>query len=175
MGIAARARSHGQIIAVTGSVGKTSTKEMLRVALSASGQTACLGCLLQQSLGRAADARPHATRDSLRRLRGRHEPRGRDHAAGGLGEAPYCDRHHDCRKPSGPFQFARWHRRCQGRDLHRVAARRPCRHQPRHALFRAARRRRQGMRRDQHRLLRQASGVRMFEWSAWRCSRNAAA
>jgi UDP-N-acetylmuramoyl-tripeptide--D-alanyl-D-alanine ligase len=39
MGRAARARCAGQIVAVTGSVGKTSTKEMLRVALSASGQT----------------------------------------------------------------------------------------------------------------------------------------
>ena len=39
MGIAARARSQAQIVAVTGSVGKTSTKEMLRVALSASGET----------------------------------------------------------------------------------------------------------------------------------------
>jgi UDP-N-acetylmuramoyl-tripeptide--D-alanyl-D-alanine ligase len=39
MGIAARARSEAQIVAVTGSVGKTSTKEMLRVALSASGET----------------------------------------------------------------------------------------------------------------------------------------
>ena len=39
MGRAARARSHAQIIGVTGSVGKTSTKEMLRVALSASGAT----------------------------------------------------------------------------------------------------------------------------------------
>ena len=39
MGRAARARCHGQIVAVTGSVGKTSTKEMLRVALSASGET----------------------------------------------------------------------------------------------------------------------------------------
>lgn len=39
MGRAARARCQGQIVAVTGSVGKTSTKEMLRVALSASGQT----------------------------------------------------------------------------------------------------------------------------------------
>lgn len=36
---ASRARSHGQIVAVTGSVGKTSTKEMLREALSASGAT----------------------------------------------------------------------------------------------------------------------------------------
>jgi len=39
MGCSARARCHGQVIAVTGSVGKTSTKEMLRTALEASGQT----------------------------------------------------------------------------------------------------------------------------------------
>jgi UDP-N-acetylmuramoyl-tripeptide--D-alanyl-D-alanine ligase len=39
IGVAARARSHARIIAVTGSVGKTSTKEMLRVALSASAET----------------------------------------------------------------------------------------------------------------------------------------
>lgn len=39
MGRAARAWSNGQIIAITGSVGKTSTKEMLRAALSASGST----------------------------------------------------------------------------------------------------------------------------------------
>ena len=39
LGRAARARSPAQVIAVTGSVGKTSTKEMLRVALSPSGET----------------------------------------------------------------------------------------------------------------------------------------
>ncbi len=39
IGRASRARSKGQIIAVTGSVGKTSTKEMLRTALSTSGLT----------------------------------------------------------------------------------------------------------------------------------------
>jgi UDP-N-acetylmuramoyl-tripeptide--D-alanyl-D-alanine ligase len=39
LGIAARARSHARIIAVTGSVGKTSTKEMLLSALTASAQT----------------------------------------------------------------------------------------------------------------------------------------
>jgi UDP-N-acetylmuramoyl-tripeptide--D-alanyl-D-alanine ligase len=39
LGAAARRRSAARIIAVTGSVGKTSTKEMLRVALSASGET----------------------------------------------------------------------------------------------------------------------------------------
>ena len=39
IGWASRARSHAQIVGVTGSVGKTSTKEMLRIALSASGAT----------------------------------------------------------------------------------------------------------------------------------------
>ncbi len=39
IGRASRARSQAQVVAVTGSVGKTSTKEMLRVALSASGLT----------------------------------------------------------------------------------------------------------------------------------------
>ncbi len=39
LGRAARARSHAQIVGITGSVGKTSTKEMMRAALSASGKT----------------------------------------------------------------------------------------------------------------------------------------
>ncbi|CAN5151933.1 UDP-N-acetylmuramoylalanyl-D-glutamyl-2,6-diaminopimelate--D-alanyl-D-alanine ligase [soil metagenome] len=39
MGRASRERSHAIIIAITGSVGKTSTKETLRLALSASGMT----------------------------------------------------------------------------------------------------------------------------------------
>ena len=36
---AARARTHAKVIAVTGSVGKTGTKEALRLALSADGET----------------------------------------------------------------------------------------------------------------------------------------
>ncbi|MBV9260187.1 MAG: UDP-N-acetylmuramoylalanyl-D-glutamyl-2,6-diaminopimelate--D-alanyl-D-alanine ligase [Pseudolabrys sp.] len=39
LGRAARARSKAKVIAVTGSVGKTSTKEALRLALSADGET----------------------------------------------------------------------------------------------------------------------------------------
>ncbi|MCA1298966.1 UDP-N-acetylmuramoylalanyl-D-glutamyl-2,6-diaminopimelate--D-alanyl-D-alanine ligase [Stappia indica] len=39
LGRAARARSHARIVAVTGSVGKTSTKDMLALALAPSGQT----------------------------------------------------------------------------------------------------------------------------------------
>src|SRR5690242_2587357 len=39
LGRAARARTHARVIAVTGSVGKTSTKEALRLALAADGET----------------------------------------------------------------------------------------------------------------------------------------
>ncbi|MDC9825928.1 UDP-N-acetylmuramoyl-tripeptide--D-alanyl-D-alanine ligase [Devosia sp. ZB163] len=39
LGIAARARNRGQIIAVTGSAGKTSTKEAIRTVLAAFGET----------------------------------------------------------------------------------------------------------------------------------------
>ncbi|MDQ0326655.1 UDP-N-acetylmuramoyl-tripeptide--D-alanyl-D-alanine ligase [Rhodopseudomonas julia] len=39
LGIAARARSHAKIVAVTGSVGKTGTKEMLRLVFSLLGET----------------------------------------------------------------------------------------------------------------------------------------
>ena len=46
-----------KVIGVTGSVGKTGTKEALRLALGSTGADARLGRLLQQSLGRAALAR----------------------------------------------------------------------------------------------------------------------
>ena len=52
-----RARaSQAKIIAVTGSVGKTGTKEALRLALARRRRDPRLGRLLQQSLGRAAVA-----------------------------------------------------------------------------------------------------------------------
>ncbi len=65
----------GKLVAITGSVGKTTTKEMLRATLAAFGVTPRLGCVLQQPLGRAADACPHAPRCRLLRGRDRHEPR----------------------------------------------------------------------------------------------------
>ncbi len=60
LGVAARARSKAKIVAVTGSVGKTTAKEMLRAMLTGLRLNARLGCFLQQSLGRAADARAYA-------------------------------------------------------------------------------------------------------------------
>ena len=80
LGAAARARSKARIIAVTGSVGKTSTKEALRHRHERSRRDPCLGRLLQQSLGRPADAVPFARECPVRGVRARHEPRGGDRA-----------------------------------------------------------------------------------------------
>ena len=65
----------GRLVAVTGSVGKTTTKEMLRRALSGVRPDPCRRGVVQQSLGRAADPGPHAPRRQILRRRDRHEPR----------------------------------------------------------------------------------------------------
>jgi UDP-N-acetylmuramoyl-tripeptide--D-alanyl-D-alanine ligase len=51
LGRAARARSHAKITAVTGSVGKTTTKEMLRVALGAFGTTHAAAASFNNHIG----------------------------------------------------------------------------------------------------------------------------
>jgi UDP-N-acetylmuramoyl-tripeptide--D-alanyl-D-alanine ligase len=56
LGRAARARSEAQIIAITGSAGKTIEQGDAAPRARTLGRSACLGGLLQQSLGRAADA-----------------------------------------------------------------------------------------------------------------------
>ena len=75
---AARARSNAKILAVTGSAGKTTTKEILRLACDALGRTHASRRLLQQSLGRAAVAGLAAARCRIRRVRSRHESFRRD-------------------------------------------------------------------------------------------------
>ena len=55
-----RARAPARIAAVTGSVGKTSDQGDAAAGALDSGRDPCLGRILQQSLGRAADARAPA-------------------------------------------------------------------------------------------------------------------
>jgi UDP-N-acetylmuramoyl-tripeptide--D-alanyl-D-alanine ligase len=64
-GMARRAALHAGVIAITGSVGKTGTKEALRLALSRQGPDHGPRRLVQQPLGRAADAGTHAARQPL--------------------------------------------------------------------------------------------------------------
>ncbi len=77
---AARARLSGQVIAVTGSVGKTSTKEALRRVLGAQGPTHASAASFNNHWGRAAvdvdGAMPG--RCAVADIGDRHEPRGRD-------------------------------------------------------------------------------------------------
>ncbi len=145
-----------QIVAVTGSVGKTSTKEMLRVALSASGETHASAASFNNHWGvpLTLARMPRETAFGVFEI-------GMNHAGEitplvGMVQPACGDHHHHRRKPSRQFQLARRDRRCQGRDLHRRRAGRPCRDQPRHALLRQARRRGAGRGITQHRLLRQA-------------------
>lgn len=77
LAVAARARSRAKVIAVTGSVGKTSTKEALRHVLSAVGTVHASDKSFNNHWGCAADPVATARRLRLRRLRDRHEPSGR--------------------------------------------------------------------------------------------------
>ena len=74
LGAAGRARFGGRCVAVTGSVGKTTTKEMLRAALQPFGPRPRSAGILQQPLGRAADPGTPARRRRLLRGGDRHEP-----------------------------------------------------------------------------------------------------
>ena len=112
------------------------------------GRDACVGRLLQQSLGRAADARAHARERAIRRVRDRHEPCRRIDAADRAGAPARRDRHHDRAGASRILRLARSHRRRQGRDLRRHRAGRRRGPQPRQRQFeRLARAARGGRRR----------------------------
>ena len=138
LGVAARARSKAKIVAVTGSVGKTTAKEMLRAMLTAMRRYARLGRFLQQPLGRAADARAHAGRCTLRRVRDGHEPRGRDHAAHAHGAAACRARDDDRARPHRASRLDRSDRRREGGDLPRPRASRNRGLESRRSAVRAA-------------------------------------
>ena len=114
---AARARLDAQVIAVTGSVGKTSTKEALRRVLGAQGADPCLGRVVQQSLGRAAVAGALPGDGALCDLRDRHESRRRNRAAGEDGAAAGRHHHHGRAGASGVLCRHRGDRRRQGGNL----------------------------------------------------------
>ena len=68
LGVAARARSDAVRVAVTGSVGKTSVKEMLAQIFRAAGPAHWSVKSFNNHLGRAADTRPHAAGNPARRV-----------------------------------------------------------------------------------------------------------
>ncbi len=126
------------MIAVTGSVGKTSTKEALRSVLGAQGRDPRLRRLVQQSLGRAAVAGALSGVGAVCGVRDRDEPRWRNRAAGEDGAAARRHHHHGRAGASGILRRHRGNRRRQGGDLRRCRARRRRRAQPRQFAIRAA-------------------------------------
>ena len=134
---ASRARSQARIVAVTGSVGKTSTKEALRLVLGRQGETHAAAASYNNHWGVPLTLALMPPLGAVRRVRDRHESRGRDHAARRAGAPACCDDHHDCAGASGILRHARCDRGRQGGDLSRRGAGRRRRHQCRHTAVRA--------------------------------------
>ena len=78
---ASRARSTAKIVAVTGSVGKTGTKEALRLVLGKQGETHASAASYNNHWGVPLSLALMPQGGEVRRVRDRHEPCGRDHAA----------------------------------------------------------------------------------------------
>ena len=78
---ASRARSQAKIVAVTGSVGKTGTKEALRLVLGRQGETHASAASYNNHWGVPLSLALMPQVGEVRRVRDRHESRGRDHAA----------------------------------------------------------------------------------------------
>ena len=87
LGRAARARATCPVIAVTGSVGKTTTKEAMRTAFAASGKVHASAASFNNHWGVPLTLARMRAGYRLRRVRNRHEPSWRDHAVGEHGAA----------------------------------------------------------------------------------------
>ena len=116
----------------------------------------CLGRLLQQSLGRAAVARPLSRERALCGVRNGDESRRRDRAAVASGAPAYRDHHHDRAGASGISRLAGQDRRRQSRDFFRRRAGRRGDHQSRHRAISPPQAPGQRGRRRAHRLVRRA-------------------
>ena len=139
---AARARTAAKVIGVTGSVGKTSTKEALRLALAKDGETHASVASYNNHWGVPLSLARLPARRALRGARNGHESCRRDRAAVAA-RPPACRGDHDHRAgASGILRHADQDRRRQGRDFSRTRARRRRRAQPRQSrssrIWRAA-------------------------------------
>ena len=90
LGRAGRARSTARIVGVTGSVGKTSTKEALRHVLAGAGPTHASAASHNNHWGVPLSLARLPRDGALRRLRDGHEPCGRDRGAHAAGPAARC-------------------------------------------------------------------------------------
>ena len=158
---AARARTRAKIVAVTGSVGKTSTKEALRLALGADGETHASVASYNNHWGVPLSLARCPRDRTLRGVRDRHEPCRRDRAADAPGAAAGGDRHHGRAGASRILPFGRGDRRRQGRNLSRARAGRGGGHQSRQSAIRPPRARRAGRRRCAHSSLSANTRARM--------------
>ena len=157
---AARARLKGQMIAVTGSVGKTSTKEALRRVLGAQGETHASAASFNNhwgvplSLARCpADARFAIAEIGMNHA-GEIDTLVEDGAAA-------CRHHHHGRAgASGVLRRHRGDRRRQGGNLRRHRARRRRGAEPRQCAIRAVDGAGQKTRRLAHRLVRRRHEIR---------------
>ena len=153
---AARARTHAKVIGVTGSVGKTSTKEALRLALSKDGETHASVASYNNHWGVPLSLARCPAGAHYARAGNGHEPCRRDRAAVAA-RAPACgDHHHHRAGASRIFRHPDQNRRRQSRDLIRIGAGRRRRHQSRHRAVRASQTPRQGSERRACDLVRRA-------------------
>ena len=120
---ASRARSRARIVAVTGSVGKTSTKEALRLVLGRQGETHAAAASYNNHWGvpLTLALMPNSAQFGVFEI-------GMNHAGEitplvKLVRPACCDDHHDCAGASGILRHARRDRGCQGGNLCRRRAR----------------------------------------------------
>ena len=119
---AARARTQAKVIGVTGSVGKTGTKEALRLALSKDGETHASVASYNNHWGVPLSLARCPGERALCGVGNGDESRGRDRAAVASG-APACRDHHDDRAgASGILRLADQDRRRQSGDFSRPRA-----------------------------------------------------
>ena len=121
---AARIRANAKIVAVTGSVGKTGTKEMLRLCLAQAGATHAAEKSYNNHWGVPLTLARMPEDAAVRRVRDRHEPCGRDRAAGRDGAPARGASSPRSSRCTSAVPLGGGDRRGQGRDPHRAGARR---------------------------------------------------